>query len=112
MLYDHPCLFRQAALRGLEARGTSWRLALTTPSLPGIWSALRSGHGISVRTSHRIPKGVRDVGTEFGLPRLPPIELRLLAAETLSPAARDLSNILTAVVRDSREPQGRVKSQR
>jgi len=112
VLYDHPCLFRQAALRGLEARGTSWRLALTTPSLPGIWSALRSGHGISVRTSHRIPKGVRDVGTEFGLPRLPPIELRLLAAETLSPAARDLSNILTAVVRDSREPQGRVKSQR
>lgn len=99
VLYDHPCLFRQAALRVLEAKGTSWRLALTTPSLPGIWAALRSGHGISVRTSHRIPKGVRDVGADFELPRLPAIELRLLAAETLSSAAQDLSHILNDVVR-------------
>jgi DNA-binding transcriptional LysR family regulator len=100
VLYDHPCLFRQAAIRALEAKGIPWRLALTTPSLPGVWAALRSGHGISVRTSHRIPKGVRDVGASFELPRLPPIELRLLAAETLSPAAEDLSNILNAVVRN------------
>ena len=113
VLYDHPCLFRQAALRVLEAKGTPWRLALTTPSLPGIWAALRSGQGISVRTSHRIPKGVRDVGEDFGLPRLPPIELRLLAAETLSPAAQDLAGILQEVVSGRGEasspgkPQGR-----
>jgi DNA-binding transcriptional LysR family regulator len=103
VLYDHPCLFRQAALRALEAKGTSWRLSLTTPSLPGIWAALRANHGISVRTSHRIPKGVREVGTEFDLPRLPLIELRLLAAETLSPAARDLSNVLNAILRSGGE---------
>jgi DNA-binding transcriptional LysR family regulator len=98
VLYEHPCLFRQAALRVLEASGASWRLAMTTPSLPGIWAGLRSGHGISVRTAHRIPKGVRDVGAEFSLPRLPPIELRLLSAEALSPAAQDLSAILQDLV--------------
>lgn len=103
VLYDYPCLFRQAALRSLEAKGVPWRLALTTPSLPGIWAAVRAGHGVSVRTSHRIPKGVRDVGTDFELPRLPPIELRLLTADTMSAAARDLAGILSEVVRSHDE---------
>lgn len=103
VLYEHPCLFRQTALKVLEASGASWRLALTTPSLPGIWAALRSGQGISVRTPHRIPKGVRDVGAEFDLPRLPPIELRLLSAEALSPAAQDLSTILHELVQSRGE---------
>lgn len=34
ILYDHPCLFRQAALQALERIGRRWRLSLTTPS-PG-----------------------------------------------------------------------------
>jgi DNA-binding transcriptional LysR family regulator len=100
VLYDHPCLFRQAALRALEERGTAWRLSLTTPSLPGIWSALRSSGGVSVRTPHRLPKFVRDVGKEFALPQLPKVELRLLSASSMSPAASDLSEILNSVVRD------------
>lgn len=98
VLYDHPCLFRQAALRALDERGIVWRVALTTPSLPGIWSALRSNAGISVRTSHRLPKQIRDVGTDFELPRLPKIDLRLLSADNLSPAARDLAGIIKQVI--------------
>jgi DNA-binding transcriptional LysR family regulator len=99
VLYEHPCLFRQAALAALDKGRVPWRLAMTTPSLPGIWTALRARHGISVRTAHRVPPGLRDVGTAFGLPALPPIELRLLAAPALSPAASDLSGILREVVR-------------
>src|SRR5690349_20680275 len=99
VLYDHPCLFRQAALQILEQKKVPWRLALTTPSLPGIWAALRGGHGVSVRAGHRVPKGIRDVGAKLGLPRLPPVELRMLTAAELSPAAADLHAILAAVVR-------------
>lgn len=99
VMYDHPCLFRQAALQALEHKRLPWRLALTTPSLPGVWTAVRSGHGVSVRTPHRVPKGVRNVGSAFGLPKLPPIELRLLEATELSPAASDLRDILEEVVR-------------
>ncbi|HRE20493.1 MAG TPA: LysR family transcriptional regulator, partial [Rhabdaerophilum sp.] len=40
VLYDHPCLFRQAALAALDACGHSWRMALTTPSLSGVWAAV------------------------------------------------------------------------
>jgi len=99
VLFDHPCLFRQTALRTLESKGMQWRLSLTTPSLPGVWAALRSGHGISVRTVHRLPPGIRDVGADFGLPKLPPIEVRMLTASELSPAAADLRGILEQVLR-------------
>lgn len=99
VLFDHPCLFRQTALQALEGKGRRWRLSLTTPSLPGVWAALRSGHGISVRTAHRVPAGIRELGPAFGLPKLPPIELRMLTASELSPAAADLRDVLGDVVR-------------
>ena len=96
-LFDHPCLFRQHALQALEANGPEHRLALTTPSLPGIWAALRSGLGITVRTPHRLPAGIADVRKQFGLPALPRIDVRLFAGNALSPAAVDLRDTLRAV---------------
>ncbi len=99
VMFDHPCLFRQTALKALESEGRRWRLSLTTPSLSGVWAALRFGHGISVRTGHRVPRGIRDVGAELVLPKLPPIELRMLTADDTSPAASDLRDILAQVVR-------------
>lgn len=99
VLFDHPCLFRQSALHALDGEGVRWRLALTTPSLPGVWGALKFGHGISVRTAHRVPVGIRDVGSEFRLPRLPPLDLRMVARSGLSPAASELRDVLESVVR-------------
>jgi len=101
VLFDHPCLFRQAAIHALDRKGEPWRLSLTTPSLPGVWGALRFGHGITVRTSHRVPPGIRDVGNEFDLPRLPAIELRMIARNDLSPAASSLQRVLESVVGES-----------
>lgn len=100
VLFDHPCLFRQAALHALDSKGLPWRLALTTPSLPGVWGSLRFGHGVTVRTSHRVPAGIRDVGDEFRLPRLPAIELRMIARDDLPPAVSELRALLAFVVRE------------
>jgi DNA-binding transcriptional LysR family regulator len=99
VLFDHPCLFRQSALQALDGRSIRSRLALTTPSLPGVWGALRFGHGVSVRTAHRIPAGICDVGSDFRLPRLPPIDLRMVVRSGLSPAASDMKTVLEGVVR-------------
>ncbi|MES1151581.1 MAG: LysR family transcriptional regulator [Dongia sp.] len=104
-LFDHPCLFRQNALQALEAHGPEWRIALTTPSLPGLWAALRSGLGITARTAHRVPAGLGDVRKKFGMPALPRIDLRLFAGNTLSPAAADLRDTLRTVV----QAQGRAR---
>jgi DNA-binding transcriptional LysR family regulator len=99
ILFDHPCLFRQGALKALDRAGHRWRLALTTPSLPGVWAALRLGHGVTVRTRHRVPPGVVEAAASAGLPELPKIELRLLTADRIHPAAADLREIVQAAAR-------------
>jgi DNA-binding transcriptional LysR family regulator len=102
VVFDHPCLFRQTALHALEGKGRRWRLSVTTPSLPGVWAALRSGYGISVRPARPVPSGLRDVGGELGLPKLPAIELRMVSGTELSPAASDLRDIVSELVRKRR----------
>ena len=94
VLFNHPCLFRQAALSSLERQGLRWRAALTTPSLPGVWASLRSGLGIAVRTDHGRPRDMVSLREELGLPALPAIELRLLRAPNISPVAESLADIL------------------
>ena len=96
--FDHPCLFRTAALSALDRAGRRWRLAVTTPSLQYVWSALRSGRGVGVRIAHALPDGVvcldDKLGDEMGLPELPSVELRLLRSANTSPAAEALCGIL------------------
>ncbi|QGZ66682.1 LysR family transcriptional regulator [Paraburkholderia acidisoli] len=97
VLFDHPCLFRQTALRALDQKRRAWRLALTTPSLPGVWAALRFGHGVTVRTAHAVPRGVQALH-EAGLPRLPALELRLHERAQAGGAAAELRDVLVAAV--------------
>ena len=96
MVHNHPCLFQQAALRSLDEAGILWRLSLTTPSLPGVWAALRFGLGVTVRTAHGVPPGIRRL--DNCLPALPPLELRMLKQDHLSEAAQDLAHILKATI--------------
>lgn len=90
VLFNHPCLFRQLALSALDLAGRRWRAVLTTPSLPAIWAALRSDFGIGVRVEHSVPDDIVSVGHWPELPELPAVELRLLGADSASPAARDM----------------------
>lgn len=70
------------------------RRVLTTPSLSYVWAALRSKLGIAVRTAHGVPEDMVCVDDRFGLPDLPPIEIRLLTSQTASSAAQDMCEIL------------------
>lgn len=99
VLFDHPCLFRQTGMQVLERKRIKWRLALTTPSLPGIWATIRSTTGLTVRTGHRLPSGIRNIGDELDLPKLPRIELRIIKANQLSPAAASFCEILEGTIR-------------
>jgi DNA-binding transcriptional LysR family regulator len=92
VLFNHPCLFRQTALQSLDATGIRWRLSLTTPSLSGVWAALRFGLGITVRTAHGVPAGLRRL--DCNLPHLPALELRMLTGSDLSPAAVEFVDVL------------------
>lgn len=93
VLFDAPCLFRNAALEALERAGQPWRVALSTPSLSGIRAAVRAGLGVSVRTERWLEPDMRIVQE---LPPLPEVELALIrgtneggAAERLRAALRE-----------------------
>lgn len=94
VLFDHPCLFRQSALSALDRNGQPWRAVLTTPSLPAVWSGLRSHFGVGVRIDHDRPDDIVDVGHWPSLPKLPNVELRLLESKTATPMARELTGVL------------------
>ena len=94
VLFSYPCHFRQAALSALEGARRRWRAAVTTPSLPGIWSSLRSHFGLAVRTENNMPDDMVCLGKEAGLPDLPDIQLRLLRHPDRSALASDLGELL------------------
>ncbi len=94
VLFDHPCIFRQAALSSLQRARRRLRIAVTTPSLPAVWGGVRSGLGVAVRTDHGKPDDIRAVCDELDLPKLPNIDLRMVRAKGISPAAQQLSDLL------------------
>ncbi len=78
LLLEHPCIFRSAAIQTLDAAGIPWRVAVTSPSLGGIWATATAGMGLTLRSAAAIPAGLLDVGTRFGLPALPTIGVKIL----------------------------------
>lgn len=91
VLFDAPCIFRNAALGALDRAGVPWRIALTTPSLAGLRAAVRAGLGVSVRTAKWLEGDLCILGKAEGFPKLHRVELALHTAPgMISPAAEQL----------------------
>jgi DNA-binding transcriptional LysR family regulator len=101
VLFTTPCLFRQAAIETLEERGRRWRLAMTSPSLAGLWAAVEAGLGISIRTPLGLPDGLAPIFPA----QLPPINrvvyLSIWLAE--GPQSR-ATQALCEIARDTLRP--------
>lgn len=97
VVFGPPCTFRTAATRALEDAGLRWTVAYQSPSLAGLWAAVASGLGVTVRTGSSIPGQLRLLGPDAGLPPLPGATTALEAApgEALGPAAARLAELLT-----------------
>ena len=67
-LFNPPCLCQTRGLDSLQDAGRSWRAAMTSPSLPGLWAAVSAGLGLTTRTVIGIPEGVKTI--DLGLPPL------------------------------------------
>jgi DNA-binding transcriptional LysR family regulator len=95
LLLEPPCMFREAALDALETAGRPWRLAVTTPSLGGVWTTALAGMGVTVRSAVALPPGLIDVGARLGLPPLPPVGVRILESNSrTSPPKATLRRLL------------------
>lgn len=65
IMFDAPCVLRSAATQALDAAQIPWRIALTSPSVGGIWAAVAAGLGLTLRTRIGLPSHLTVVS---GLP--------------------------------------------
>ncbi|TFW15453.1 LysR family transcriptional regulator [Massilia arenosa] len=99
LLLEAPCVFRDAALRALDAAGIRWRIAVTSPSLGGLWAAARAGLGLTVRTALAVPAELANLGDELALPALPEIGVCVVeAARTPAPPVALMTRTVTEVL--------------
>jgi DNA-binding transcriptional LysR family regulator len=96
-VFDSPCFFRDIGIEALSRARLPWRLAMTTPSLAGLWGGVRAGLGITVRTALFLPSNLRIVPGSAGLPVLPAIDIKLYCAVALSAAAKEFRDILLEI---------------
>jgi DNA-binding transcriptional LysR family regulator len=94
-LFEAPCVFRRHGIEALERSGRRWRLAVTSPSLAGLWAAASAGLGITIRTRLGLPPQLAPLSPSGDLPTLPETALSLYTSETsVSPAVARLREIL------------------
>ncbi len=67
-LFNPPCQCQTRGLEALEDAGRPWRVAMTSPSLTGLWAAVSAGLGLTTRTELSLPADVRTI--DLGLPPL------------------------------------------
>jgi DNA-binding transcriptional LysR family regulator len=100
-LFDGACMLCSLATDALDRAGIAWRVALTSPSLAGLWAAAAAGLGVTVRTPYGVPSSVRTLNPDaWGLPALPSLGLSLLrASSAATPPVDQLAAIVVEAVR-------------
>ena len=87
VVFEPPCLFRNAAQVALETAGISSRVVFQSPSLAGLWSAVAAGLGVTIRTPLLIPAGLCALKPKSsGLPALPKVEFAMHVVKTPAPS--------------------------
>ena len=97
VLYSPSCDWRRLATDALDNHGIAWTVALTSSGVAGLNAGVEAGLGVSVAPSKSVGGSLRLVGTEYGLPALPPFEHRLAESPAAPPAARRLAYTIKEV---------------
>ncbi|QXI25990.1 LysR substrate-binding domain-containing protein [Pseudomonas vanderleydeniana] len=92
VMFDAPCVLRSAATEALDQARIPWRVALTSPSVGGIWAAVTAGLGVTLRTRIGLPEHLAVLP---GLPSVPSLGyvLHRAVAEPVG-AVRQLASLI------------------
>lgn len=93
-LYPTGCLFRKWATEALDSAGRPWRLAFVSHNLATVEAVVAEGLAVTVIKSNFLPRTLRSLSLEEGLPPLPGAEIRLHAAPGLARPASLLADHL------------------
>jgi len=76
-LYRERSVSREAALTALRNSELTWEIVYTSPSLAGVRAAARAGLAVTPLPASAVVAGLRILGAEEGLPRLPDLEFAI-----------------------------------
>ncbi|WP_455926705.1 LysR substrate-binding domain-containing protein [Pseudomonas capeferrum] len=99
VMFEAPCVLRSAATEALDRAGIAWRIALTSPSVGGIWAAVDAGLGVTLRTRIGLPAHLRVLD---GLPPVPSLSYELHCSH---PAPNAAVAQLATLIQSSLEQQ-------
>jgi DNA-binding transcriptional LysR family regulator len=94
VMSDQGCLYRNRMIHAIESAGRTWRMAYTSPNLPGIQAAVSAGLGISILSTVAILPEHRVLKPTDGFPQITNTEVALVTAADASPATRGLAEVL------------------
>ncbi|MES2399489.1 MAG: LysR substrate-binding domain-containing protein [Pseudomonadota bacterium] len=102
VVFESPCVFRQAAVEALDQAGKPWRVAFSSPSLASQWAAVEAGLGVGVRTPIGLKGPLRPLKRKDGFPPMRPINvcLHLQSAQPSAPVSV-LRSILVDNIREA-----------
>ncbi|KAF1012219.1 MAG: HTH-type transcriptional regulator GltC [Pseudomonas fluorescens] len=95
VMFGAPCVLRSAATAALDRAGIAWRIALTSPSVSGLWAAVDAGLGVTLRTRVGLPA---HLAIQQGLPDVPSLGYELHRSPQATGAPVDH---LVALIRDN-----------
>jgi DNA-binding transcriptional LysR family regulator len=98
VVLERPCRFRDAAISALDAAGRAYRIAVETPNLSTLRSAVQAGLGVSCRT----PLFLQDVPVlEIGLlPNLASVGALVIEASHENGVLRQLRDVIIEAILD------------
>src|SRR5271155_5214697 len=103
-LYRERSVCREAALAALQDGEFAWEIVYTSPSLTGVRAAALAGLAIAPLPASAVIPGLRILGAEEGLPRLPGLEFAIYEKARPDKAASALAAALLALARGPSRP--------
>ncbi len=100
-LYREHSVSREAALDALSGSQIVWQIVYTSPSLTGVRAAALAGLAVTPLPLSAIVKGLRVLGPESGLPRLPDLEFAIFEKPRPDAAASALAEALASLVQSA-----------
>src|ERR1700730_18477495 len=103
-LYRERSVSREAALAALNDKELSWEIIYTSPSLTGVRAAALAGLAITPLPGSALIAGLRIIGVEEGLPRLPDLEFAIYEKARPDKAAAALAAVLLTLAQGPSRP--------
>jgi len=103
-LYREKSVSREAALAALGSSELTWEIVYTSPSLTGVRAAALAGLAITPLPASAVIAGLRILGEEHGLPRLPDLEFAIYEKARPEKAAAALAANLLSLAQGPSRP--------